>query len=112
MALGSFYFFRQLFRFFCLLPSPRDTRHGVLRKETRMTARYLLHWSVSRQALLLCLLLLLFGPSLAPASAQRSLRLSDSNRGFILASAETLATVTTSSDVADGNVSSLGALAG
>src|SRR5215212_7425557 len=65
---------------FCLLPSPRDTRHGVLRKETRMTARYILHWGVSRQALLLCLLLLLFAPSLAPASAQRSLRLSDSNR--------------------------------
>lgn len=112
MALGSFYFFRQLFRLFsCLLPHPRDTRHGVLRKETRMTARYALHWSVSRLALLLCLLLLLFGPSLAPASAQRSLRPSDRSGGAVLASTETLATVTTSSDVADGNVSSLATLA-
>jgi parallel beta-helix repeat protein len=76
-----------------------------------MTARYSLHWSVSRQALLLCMLFLLFGPSLAPASAQRPLRPSDPNRGPVTASAETLATVTTSSDVADGNVSSLATLA-
>ena len=76
-----------------------------------MIARYSLHWSVSRQALLFCMLFLLFGPSLAPASAQRSLRPSDPNGGSVTTSAETLATVTTSSDVADGNVSSLATLA-
>ena len=76
-----------------------------------MTARNALHWSASRSALLLGLLLLLFGSSLVPASAQRSLRPSDLLRGGVLATAETLATVTTSSDVSDGNVSSLAALA-
>ncbi len=75
-----------------------------------MTARYSLHWSVRRQALLLCMIFLLFGPSLAPASAQRLLRPSDMNEGPATASADTLVTVTTSSDVADGNVSSLAAL--
>jgi len=76
-----------------------------------MTARHSLHWSVSRQALLLCVLFLLFGPILAPASAQRPLRPSDPTGGSATASADTLATVTTSSDVANGNVSSLAALA-
>jgi len=76
-----------------------------------MTARHSLHGSVSRPALLLYMLFLLFGPSLAPASAQRPLRPSDLKRGSITASAETLVTVTTSSDVADGNVSSLATLA-
>jgi parallel beta-helix repeat protein len=75
-----------------------------------MTARYSLHWSVSRQALLFCMLFLLFGPSLAPASAQRSLRPFEPNGGFAPASAETLATVSTSSDMVDGNVSSLATL--
>ncbi len=76
-----------------------------------MTARHSLHGSVSRPALLLYMLFLLFGPSLAPASAQRPLRPSDLKRGPVTASAETLVTVTTSSDVADGNVSSLATLA-
>jgi parallel beta-helix repeat protein len=75
-----------------------------------MIARHALHWGVSRRALLLCMLFLLFGPSLAPASAQRLLRPSDPNRGSAIVSAETLATVTASSDVADGNVSSLATL--
>src|SRR5690348_14472671 len=98
MANGSFYFFWQLFQpFSCLLPSPRETRHGVLRKETRMTARFFLHRSVSRLALLLCLLLFLLGSRLAPALAQRSLRPSDPSEGAVLASAETLVTVTTTS---------------
>jgi parallel beta-helix repeat protein len=57
------------------------------------------------------MLFLLFGPSLAPASAQRPMRPSDPDRGFVTASAQTLVTVTTSSDVADGNVSSLATLA-
>ena len=76
-----------------------------------MTARYTLHWSVSRTTLLACLLLLLFGLCLAPVSAQRSLRPSDPNGGAVTATAATLVTVTTSSDVADGNVSSLATLA-
>jgi hypothetical protein len=76
-----------------------------------MTARLALHWSMSRRALLLCMLFLLFGPSMAPASAQHTARPSDPNGGFAAASAETLATVTASSDVVDGNVSSLAALA-
>ncbi|MEO7909422.1 MAG: right-handed parallel beta-helix repeat-containing protein [Roseiflexaceae bacterium] len=76
-----------------------------------MTARYALHWSVSRATLLLCLLLILFGPSLAPASAQRLLRPHELYSGVLLATTETLVTVTTSSDVADGNVSSLATLA-
>jgi len=57
------------------------------------------------------MLFLLFGPILAPVSAQRPLRPSDSNGGLAAASADTLATVTTSADVVDGDVSSLAALA-
>src|SRR5205085_4067778 len=88
MAIGFFYLFGQLFRFFSrLLAHPRDTRPGVLRKETRMTARYALHGGRSRQALFLCMLFLLFGPSLAPASAQRLLRPFDPNGGPATASA-------------------------
>src|SRR5215212_4626778 len=76
-----------------------------------MTARHYIRWSVSRPALLLCMLFLLFGPSLAPASAQHPLRPTDPNEGPAAPSAETLATVTTSSDLVDGNVSSLVTLA-
>jgi parallel beta-helix repeat protein len=76
-----------------------------------MTARNAPQRGMSRQALLLCVLVFLFGPSIASASAQRLLRPSELNRGFVSSSAETLVTVSTSSDTADGNVSSLGALA-
>jgi parallel beta-helix repeat protein len=76
-----------------------------------MTARNALHWSVSRWPLLLYMLLLLFGPSLAHVSAQRVVRLSQPNGGSAIAAAEALATVTTSADITDGNVSSLATLA-
>jgi parallel beta-helix repeat protein len=52
---------------------------------------------------------LVFGPFLAPASAQRLA--SDPLGGRTAASAETLITVTTSSDVVDGNTASLALLA-
>jgi len=76
-----------------------------------MTARRSIHWSVSRPVLLLCMAFLLFGPILAPASAQRIARASDPLGARVLASADTKVTVTTSADVVDGNTASLALLA-
>jgi hypothetical protein len=74
-----------------------------------MIARPSLHWSVSRPILLLCVLFL-FGPSLAPASAQPPIRPSEPLGRAVTASVEDYVTVTTSSDVADGDTSSLSTL--
>jgi len=76
-----------------------------------MIARRSLHRSLSHPILLLCLLFL-SGPSLAPASPQRPSRLSERFGRAVTASADNHVAVTSSSDVADGNVTSLSALAG
>src|SRR5689334_21536111 len=112
MALGSFYLFRQLFRLFsACFPALATRATACSARRLAMTARHFLYNSMSRPALLLYMLFALFGPSLIPVSAQPALRPSDPTGGFAAASAEMLTTVTTSSDVVDGNVSSLATLA-
>jgi hypothetical protein len=75
-----------------------------------MPAKHQIYGSAAQPVLLLCMLFLFFGPTTARASTQQLYKPVEPGATVVTASSETNVIVTTSSDLVDGDTSSLGAL--
>ncbi|HEX9373917.1 MAG TPA: right-handed parallel beta-helix repeat-containing protein [Roseiflexaceae bacterium] len=77
-----------------------------------MPAKRYMRGSLALRALLLCMLFLLFGPTTAPASVHGAAAVSALGARSLAAAAPTSVTVTTTSDVADGDTTTFASLIG